>query len=964
VTVRKKLSPVTAAFRNELLTQLSRLSGKAAQARFLAKHRELLKADVVAWLTDSVRKQAKIDARRALAIAEMAVNIAHKLGDKAAVAHSLRAKANALYVSGQNKSAVEHHERARKMFAAVGNTTELARTLSASIQPLILLGQYRRAFAAAEQAREIFSAEGNEWRLARVELNTGNIFHRQDRFAEALACYERAYRYFLPHQEKDPEAVAVALHNIAMCLVNLNDFHRAVATHEEARSFAQQHGMQVLVGQADYNVAWLHYLRGEYNRAIDMLRTTRETCRKTDDQYHFALCHLDLSEIYLELNLSNEAAEMAEEASSYFQRLGMGYEAGKSLVNLAIAMSQQGKATPALELFAKAQRLFVTEGNPAWPFLIDLYKALVLYDQGRYSEALRLCSGARKFFLTSNIPSKLALCYLLLARLYLRIGNLRSAWLQCTAALNHLSKLELPVLSCQAQYLMGQIHVTAGRPAEAYDCYQEARRILEALRSSLHGEELKISFMKNKLEIYEGLVELCLDRNPGHRGMEEAFEYIEQGKSRSLRDLMFKSGSAFQLAPNADSELQRKVKDLRAELNWYSHRCEIEQLRTNKSPSKVLGRIQSEARQRENELLRLIREMPSSEAESAGLASPKSVTLEEIRRALSPDSTIVEYFQVRDRFVVVLLARDMLEIIPGATVSRVSDLLELLQFQLCKLRLDPEYISTFSSSLLEATQRHLKELHEELLGPVKERLKGRHLVIVPHGILHCLPFQALFDGRHYLIDSFSISYAPSAAIYRLCHTRSANAQGPALVLGVPDPAAPLILDEARAVAATLPESELFLGKRATADLLQKRGIHSRFIHIATHGYFRQDNPIFSGIRLGDSLVSLYDLYQLKLPAELITLSGCATGMSVVAAGDELLGLVRGLVYAGAQSALLTLWDVQDRSTSEFMTSFYSHLAGCGDKALALQRATLELRELYPHPYYWAPFILLGRVSPH
>ena len=121
--------------------------------------------------------------------------------------------------------------------------------------------------------------------------------------------------------------------------------------------------------------------------------------------------------------------------------------------------------------------------------------------------------------------------------------------------------------------------------------------------------------------------------------------------------------------------------------------------------------------------------------------------------------------------------------------------------------------------------------------------------------------------------------------------------------------------------------------------------------------------MFSGIRLGDSVLSLYDLYQLKLPAELITLSGCATGLNVVAAGDELLGLTRGLIYAGARSALLTLWDVQDRSTLEFMTSFYRHFSNEGDKGLALKKATLELRELYPHPYYWAPFVLLGSVTP-
>jgi CHAT domain-containing protein len=118
--------------------------------------------------------------------------------------------------------------------------------------------------------------------------------------------------------------------------------------------------------------------------------------------------------------------------------------------------------------------------------------------------------------------------------------------------------------------------------------------------------------------------------------------------------------------------------------------------------------------------------------------------------------------------------------------------------------------------------------------------------------------------------------------------------------------------------------------------------------------------MFSGIKLGGSYFSLYDLYQSNLPAELITLSGCSTGLNVVAAGDELLGLARGLIHAGAETALLTLWDVQDRSAAQLMRSFYSRLVGGGTKSEALQQAMQEVRLEYPHPYHWAPFILVGK----
>lgn len=896
-----------------------------------------------------------------MAIADIALLIARSMGDRASMARSLRAKANALYVSGANKAAVAHHIKAQSIFRALHDNTELARTLSASIQPLLLLGRYRQALAAAKQARRIFSQLRDTWRMARVDLNAGNIYHRQDRFVEALMLYERAYRQLLPLAEKDPEAVAVALHNIAMCLVGMNDFHRALNTHERAREFARQHNMPLLAAQADYNIAGLFYLRGEYSRAIAILRSTRQTFEQANDQYHFALCHLDLSEIYLELNLTKAATEMAEMASVRFQNLAMGYESGKSLVNLAIALSQQGRTTRALELFAEARRMLRREANPVWPSLIDLYRAMVLTDQGCYPQAQRLCSSALRAFRSAGIPAKLIFCRLLLARLHFRAGRGRRALSNCRLALRHLRSVDLPAYRCQALSLMAQTFARENNLAEAHRHFLQAKRALESLRGNLQGEDLKISFLKNKLEIYEGLVEVRL-RSGTAEGTAEAFDYIEQGKSRSLRDLVTQAGSGLPLALNPQDKSIPKLRDLRAQLNWYAHLEQVEQLRAKKASRQRLQLIRGKARRCEELLLRLLREMPAAGAEIAGFSTGKPANLDEIRDGLSEDQTLLEFFQIRDQFVVAILTRNKLDILPAGNVPRVIGLIEHFQFQLSKFRLDAEYIETFQHSLLETTQAHLKALHDELLKPVRDQLHGNHVIFAPHGVLHALPFQALFDGDRYLADSFRISYAPSATIYSLCRKRPVNDRGPALIFGIPDPLAPLISDEVKAVAAALPQSELFLGKNATDAVLRQKGAECRLIHIATHGYFRQDNPMFSGIMLGDALLTLYDLYQLKLPAELITLSGCATGLNVVAGGDELLGLVRGLIYAGAGAALLTLWDVHDQSTLDFMTSFYTCLAHGQDKASALQQASRQVRKRYPHPYYWAPFTLVGNVS--
>src|SRR5260370_26192808 len=153
-----------------------------------------------------------------------------------------------------------------------------SRTLSSSIQPLILLGEDDKAFKAAARAREIFTRLNDPWRLARLEINLGNIFHRQDRFDEAIAHYQRAYGDLLPY--KDAEGIAVVLSNMAMCLISLNHFPRALDCYRKAREACERYGMPLLREQADYNIAYLYYFRGAYSRAIQLLFATLRACEE------------------------------------------------------------------------------------------------------------------------------------------------------------------------------------------------------------------------------------------------------------------------------------------------------------------------------------------------------------------------------------------------------------------------------------------------------------------------------------------------------------------------------------------------------------------------------------------------------------------------------------------------------------------------------------------------------------
>src|SRR5713101_237299 len=247
--------------------------------------------------------------------------------------------------------------------------------------------------------------------------------------------------------------------------------------------------MPLLVAQADYNIAYLYYLRGEYSRAIEALYAARRACEATGDAYHFALCHLDLSDIYLELNLSEEAREIAHEATAY---------------------GQQGKTVQALERFAKARDMFGREKNLVWPWLIDLYQGLLLFHEGRYFEARRLCVAAAAFFDQSALSGKAVRAHLLLARIALQVGDSAEAQKETDECLARLKLLQTPVLAYQAHLLAGQIAQARNDLPAALHAYLEARKALEALRSRLQGEELKISFVKNRMQVYEALVDLYI----------------------------------------------------------------------------------------------------------------------------------------------------------------------------------------------------------------------------------------------------------------------------------------------------------------------------------------------------------------------------------------------------------------------------------------------------------------------
>jgi CHAT domain-containing protein len=186
--------------------------------------------------------------------------------------------------------------------------------------------------------------------------------------------------------------------------------------------------------------------------------------------------------------------------------------------------------------------------------------------------------------------------------------------------------------------------------------------------------------------------------------------------------------------------------------------------------------------------------------------------------------------------------------------------------------------------------------------------------------------------------------------------------GRPLVVGVADERAPRIEDEARRIAEVLQADAPMLSAAATAACFQDAAPRADVIHLACHGFFWRQHPFASGIRLADRWLSIPEICGLGLRADLVTLAACETGRNVVGRGDELLGLIRGFVAAGAEALVASLWIVHDEISGQLMSAFYNGLrgvragSGIGSSLRAAQLQTMTVR---PHPAHWAPFIFVG-----
>ena len=481
-------------------------------------------------------------------------------------------------------------------------------------------------------------------------------------------------------------------------------------------------------------------------------------------------------------------------------------------------------------------------------------------------------------------------------------------------------------------YDRGRIAMQEGDAQAAVEYFKRAISVIESQRSSITLERFKIGFAGDKQVVYSTMVETLA--RLGRYG--EALEYAERGKARALVDLL-----AYRKDFNSSPQPTR-TRELLRELD------KLEQLSLASSSTGNTASTRSVSNTRQA--------IKAVNPELASLVTVSALSASEIQALLKPDEALVEYFYHGEgNLYAFVVTADSIKVFPlqGKGLKQA-----VKQFR--------SQINTYPGN---GWVRGSEALYERLIAPLDQSINNKkHLTVVPHGVLHYLPFNALRKGR-FLIEMHTLRLLPSASILQFLDKKN-NPSSNLLVLGNPDLNNPGMdlpgaESEARAVASGWSDSKVILRKNASESLFKKSSGQFRYIHLASHGEFNPDVPQNSRMLLSpdsdnDGSLTITEIYDLRLNADMVTLSACQTGLGDVKNGDDVVGLNRGFLYAGAKSVVASLWSVPDESTRDLMTNFYINLKTM-DKRSALQKAQQAGIKKYKHPITWAAFQMTGGI---
>ncbi len=945
-----------------------------------------------------------------LKLAELLIFFGEYVHHSSSHALGLKAKGDALMMIGHYQAALDALDAAGKEFKLLGDEGNWARSRISWIVSASWLGRAEEALEAATQAREVFLRLGENFWVCSIDHNTAMIYDHLGRYQEALQLYESMRAIYPTVKDQSGNTLqlytALAEMNQAIILGLLGKFEQAYNLHQQAQASFIALGETYLIVYAEVNLADLDYTQGFYGSALRRYYQARDRLIQgnINDPLFLAILKLEIANCLVKLNRAKEACLMSEEAVKAYRQVGTSLSTGNALRIHASALIASGRLEEALTVLDEAWALFSRGGIEHYTSTTRLQQSELLLEKGSTTAAYNYARLLKEHCEAQGLVAHAVRAGLVMSGALLAMSQqlrvdqeqrstlLQEAEMLCKQTIIEARKHNLQESVYKSHYLLGRLFVLLQNPGKAARQYRAAIAHIERILHDL-VYDLSPSFLHSTWTVYEEMIALCLQQAQ----VEHAFSYLERARSMALHQYLNKSsalqgkseeqqGTVFPSVSLTSSaqllRIQQELKNWQEKYRDYS--VILADIDTSVSPSVDRAIIHDEMKRCEKVISDLFERLYLYESGTTlntytRKHTPRQVQevdLVRLRQQLSPDQLLLTYFLYKGKLVIFAATTKALvthEIADG--MEQLESLLPLLH-----AHLDPRGWPASGKPSSEVVRRLLTRLYNILVRPVANLLPSPSglLTIVPYGPLHKLPFHALYDGSRFLVENFQVNYLPASSLLQhfdsgesQLHHRSADSSvvgKKPLVFGYSDNGhLQRVKDEAQTIS-TLLGGTCYFESEATITRLIEQAPGSPIIHLATHGQSRLDAPNFSYVRLADGQLNAIDAFSLDLRAcELVTLSGCETGLALSGGGDEQLGLGRAFLAAGASSLVISLWPVEDTATNELMKLFYQYLLKGESKVQALRAAQCQLMQdvnsNYAHPYFWAAFRLVGDPTP-
>ena len=933
-----------------------------------------------------------------LAKYEEAFRLINNSGDRygeATILYSLGKTHGAL---GEKEKAADYLRRSLALFQTAGSWDEVFKDLS----PLYLfMGGKQQTFDYLADALPLVRALKNQRLEAILLAGLAKVSEDMNQPEKALDYNSQALALLRVTGKRGAEVFTLT--EIADGDLSLEDKKKAIGYLNQALMLARGASDKALEANLLFGIGYIYGRIDEREKALDYFGQTLPIWRELKDKNGEAYALYFISGSYFSLGDAFLARDYLEQSLPLFQETGDARAQAQAILFLGALAYQFGDSQRAFDYYQKALRMYREKGDKngeasALEYLTDVY-----WMRGDRQKVLELYQESLSIWREIKFREGEANTLLNIGFVFDSFGNIERSLDYYNQALPLFRLLGSQSSEAWTLYGIARVMSAKGKPDEALANTETAINIVESIRTKIAGAERRATFLATYQNLYQFYIDLLmrLDQNRPSQGFDaRALQASERARARSLLDLLNESRA--DLRQGVEPALFERQKVLQKQLNV---KAEEKRLAKNAQQSESLDR---EIRRLTADYQTLQAEIKLKSPRYAALTQPQPAGLKEIQQMLDADTLLLEYSLGEERSFLWVVSQD-----------------ELKTFVLPKREAIENQARSFYESVKDTkdeqkTKKAAADLSKIVIEPAAAELGNKRLLIVADGALHYIPFAALRSpnsktGDRFLIENHEIVYVPSASALASLRDDAKERKPPPKTLAViADPvfdasdtrvdpvgghknaansplkaaqrdvgfnnALPLLRlpktrEEAITISALVPDAE----KKRAIDFEASRAIavsqelsQYRIIHFATHGLLNSQHPELSGIVLSlvdekgkpqDGFLRLHEIYNLRLPADLIVLSACQTALGKEIRGEGLIGLTRGFMYAGALRVAASLWLVDDRAASELMKSFYQGMLG--EKRL---RPTAALREAqiailknkrFAAPYYWAAFTIQG-----